>query len=190
VEQAARSSDAFAPGAVIVITAISASGKSTVAGLLARRFARGVHLRGDAFRRMIVAGREEMRPDPPDAALTQLQLRYELAGAVADRYASAGFTTVLQDVVFGPHLVDLLHRLVARPRHLVVLTPNLAEVQRREAARAKVAYRNGGFSAADLDAALRDDTPRLGLCLDTTTLNADETVDVIVQRAADSLVDL
>ena len=46
--------------AVVVITGIMASGKSTVAEALAKRFAKAVHLRGDIFRRMVVSGRAEM----------------------------------------------------------------------------------------------------------------------------------
>lgn len=45
-----------------------AAGKSTVARLLASRFERGVYLEGDAFRRSILTGREEMTPDPSPEA--------------------------------------------------------------------------------------------------------------------------
>ena len=51
---------------VYLITGVMASGKSTVAQRLAERLPRAVHLRGDVFRRMIVSGREEMRPDAPE----------------------------------------------------------------------------------------------------------------------------
>ena len=49
---------------VVFITGISAAGKSTVAEMLARRFERGVHVGGDGFRRMVVAGREEITASP------------------------------------------------------------------------------------------------------------------------------
>ncbi len=39
--------------AIYLITGVMASGKSTVAQLLASRLEKGVHLRGDLFRRMI-----------------------------------------------------------------------------------------------------------------------------------------
>jgi predicted kinase len=45
-----------------VVTGVMAAGKSTVADLLARRFARGAHLRGDVFRKMIVTGRDPISP--------------------------------------------------------------------------------------------------------------------------------
>jgi GrpB-like predicted nucleotidyltransferase (UPF0157 family) len=83
-----------------------AAGKTTVARLLAARFARGVHLEGDFFRRSIVRGREEMTPELSPAALDQLRLRYRLAAAAADTYAEAGFSVALEDVVAGPLLGD------------------------------------------------------------------------------------
>lgn len=43
--------------AVVLVTGVMASGKSTVAQLLAERLPGSVHLRGDGFRQMIVSGR-------------------------------------------------------------------------------------------------------------------------------------
>lgn len=57
---------------IFLITGVMASGKSTVAQLLAEKFDKGVHLRGDTFRRMIVSGREEMLPDSEGEAVRQL----------------------------------------------------------------------------------------------------------------------
>jgi hypothetical protein len=48
--------------AVVVITGIMASGRSTVAQLLAERLPRSVHVRGDVLRTMIVSGRQEASP--------------------------------------------------------------------------------------------------------------------------------
>ena len=81
------------PAELFLITGAMAAGKSTVAQLLAEQFTRSVHLRGDAFRKMIVAGREDMRADPSPEALAQLRLRYELMANAADRYVAAGFTS-------------------------------------------------------------------------------------------------
>ena len=88
--------------AVIIVSGVMASGKSTVAQSLAEKFERGVHLRGDAFRRMIIKGREEMLPDASDEAKRRLALRYRLSASTARTYAEAGFHVVLQDVILGP----------------------------------------------------------------------------------------
>src|SRR3954451_696316 len=97
-----------------------AAGKSTVAQVLAERFSRSVHLRGDAFRRMIVSGRQDMDAAPSAEALAQLRLRYELMAQAADRYLAAGFTVVAQDVILGPLLADVV-ALFATPPTVIVL---------------------------------------------------------------------
>jgi predicted kinase len=185
----ASADGAFPVGAVVVITGISAAGKSTVAELLARRFPRGVHVRGDTFRRMVVAGREEMGPSASDEALHQLVLRYELGASVADTYARAGFVVVLQDIIVGSLLTHVIDSIDARPRFLVVLAPDPDAVREREAQRAKVAYTATSHTIEDLDAALRNETRRVGLWLDSTLLTPTETVTAIEQRASEARLD-
>lgn len=167
---------------VVLITGISASGKSTVGDLLARRFARGVHVRGDVFRRMVVSGREDMSARPSAEARRQLSLRYDLGAATADAYHAAGFSVVVQDVVLGSVLGDYVAAITARPLVVVVLAPTAEAVAQREAGRPKVAYRPGGHDIDDLDAGLREETPRLGLWIDTSDQTPDQTVDDIVTR--------
>lgn len=169
---------------IFVVTGIQAAGKSTVAQALAERLPKSVHVHGDAFRRMVVNGRVEMGPaDPPAEAFRQLRLRYALAAKVADGYADAGFTVVLQDIVLGEHLTEMVGALRTRPCYVVVLAPNAEVVAQREAARAKVAYQPGDSGIAGLDAYLREQTPRIGLWLDTSELTVDRTVDEILARA-------
>lgn len=169
---------------MVLVTGIPAAGKSTVADRLARRFPRGVHVRGDVFRRMVVAGRHEMTASPSDEARRQLQLRYRLGAATADAYHEAGFAVVVQDVVLGPALADYAGWIRSRPLVVVVLAPRPEIVAAREAARPKTAY-DGRDRLAELDAALREGTPRLGLWLDTSALDPDATVDEIVRRGLD-----
>lgn len=168
--------------AMVLITGIPAAGKSTVADRLARRFRRGVHVRGDLFRRMVVTGRHEMTSTPSEEAWRQLRLRYRLAAQTADTYYEAGFSVVAQDVVIGPLLTTYVNAFRARPLMLVVLAPGPEVVARREAARTKVAYRDDAATITALDAALRQETPRIGLWIDTSTQSPDETVDEIIRR--------
>jgi adenylylsulfate kinase-like enzyme len=174
---------------VILVTGIQAAGKSTVAQALAERLDRSVHVRGDLFRRMVVNGRADMgQPDPPAEAVRQLRLRYALAARVADGYADAGFTVVLQDIVLGSYLTEMAAAIRTRPLQVVVLAPRAEVVrsrdQARQVSRGKVAYKPGDEGIAELDAYLRGATPRLGLWLDTSEQTVAETVDEILARAA------
>lgn len=173
---------------VFLVTGIQAAGKSTVAQALAERFERSVHVRGDLFRRMVVNGRAEMGPaNPPAEAIRQLRLRHALAASVADGYADAGFTVIVQDIVLGEHLADMVAAIQARPLHVVVLAPRADVVRRRDearrAARGKVAYKPDGEGVAELDTQLRQETPRIGLWLDTSEQTVNETVEEILARA-------
>jgi cytidylate kinase len=170
-----------------LVTGASAAGKSTVAQLLAERFDRGVHVRGDVFRRMVVSGRDEMSMAPSDEAIDQLRLRYKLGAATADVYATAGFTVVVQDVIIGHHLREYVERIRTRPLHVIILAPRVDVLAAREEGRAKTAYR-GIDTPAAMDAALREDTPRIGLWLDTSEQTAEETVDEILMRRDESLL--
>ncbi|MGM1062373.1 AAA family ATPase [Saccharothrix sp. Mg75] len=167
--------------AVILITGIQAAGKSTVAQLLAERLPRSVHLRGDLFRRMVVNGRADMTPEPSEEAVRQLRLRYRLTAATADAYFRDGFTVVAQDVILGDHLADVVRLIRQRPLLVVVLAPRVEAVAAREAGRAKNTYDE--WTVDLLDRGLRNDTPRLGLWLDTSDQTPEETVDEILDRA-------
>ncbi|WP_444852213.1 AAA family ATPase [Streptomyces sp. NPDC000229] len=155
-----------------------AAGKSTVAQALAARLPRAAHVRGDVFRRMIVSGRADMLPEAGDEALAQL-LRYRLSAATADAYAEQGFTAVVQDVVLGPELAAYTALVRTRPLYVVVLAPHPHAVAAREAGRAKTGY-GGGWTPELLDRGLREETPRIGLWLDTSELTVEDTVDAIL----------
>lgn len=105
----------------VLITGVSAAGKSTVAQALAERLPRAAHVRGDTFRRMVVSGRAEMTPEPIDEAVRQLHLRYRIAATTADLYAEAGFTPIVQDVILGTDLERFTKLIRTRPLHVIVL---------------------------------------------------------------------
>jgi hypothetical protein len=159
-----------------------AAGKSTVARLLAARFERGVYLEGDIFRRSIITGREDPTPEMAQEALAQLRLRYQLAAAAADGYFEAGFTVVLEDVVAGPLLGEMRTMVRGRPCHVIVLLPSSDAIAAREAGRDHQGY--GVWSVERLRDRFVNQTPRVGIWLDTSDLTPEETVDVILERAS------
>lgn len=161
-------------GRVIVITGAMAAGKSTVAELLAQQLERSVHVRGDAFRRMIINGRAEMTLKPDAEALEQLHLRHQLAANTADEYARHGFDAIVQDVIVGAELNSFISRITAPDRFLVVLSPSVSALEWREQQRAKAGYVY--FSPGAMDHALRSETARIGYWLDSSTQTPEETV--------------
>jgi chloramphenicol 3-O-phosphotransferase len=173
---------------IFFVTGISAAGKTTVSQKLAERLDPSVHVKGDVFRRMVITGREHMREGAPPEAERQLDLRYRLGAQTADAYFDAGFNVVVQDIVMGTAVQTYVDRINGRPLHVVVLAPRPEVVREREAARAKSAYQPDGYTPEDLDRYLRDETPRIGLWLDTSEQTPDETVDEILVRKEEARV--
>ncbi|MGW1012707.1 AAA family ATPase [Streptomyces termitum] len=173
--------------ALVLITGVMAAGKSTVAELLARRLPRAAHVRGDAFRRMVVSGREELTPEATVEARSQLELRHRLSALVADEYAGHGWTAVVQDVVLGEDLSRYVARPRTRPLYVVVLAPAATAVRSREDGRPKTGY-GDAWTVEALDRALREDTPRIGLWLDTSEQTPEETVEAILGNLPAALV--
>ncbi|MBS4193123.1 AAA family ATPase [Bacillus sp. FJAT-49705] len=165
---------------IFLITGIMASGKSTIAQLLSERMDKSVHVRGDVFRKMIVNGEVGMSGNPSNEALEQLRLRYKLAAYVADEYFKLGFNVVLQDVIIGPMLQDVVEYIQQGPLYVIVLSPSPDVVAAREASRQKKGY--GALDIASLERVLRSETPRIGMWIDSSNLTPNETVDEILKR--------
>ena len=171
---------------VFVITGIMAAGKSAVAERLACRFDRGVHIRGDAYRRMIRSGQVAADPEGGSEAQRQLWLRYRLAAHAAESFQQEDFSVVVQDVILRGFVPRFLSLIRARPLHLVVLAPSPEVVAEREASRGKNGY--GTWTPHTLDLVLRQETPRIGLWLDTSAMTVDETVGAILARSHETSV--
>lgn len=129
---------------------------------------------------MVVAGRHVMTSAPTDEAWRRLRLRYRLAAQTADSYYEAGSSVVVQDVVIGPLLTTYVDAIRSGPlaRRARASARDQAS---REAARTKVAY-NDEVAITALHAVLSQETPRIGLWIDTSVQSPDETVDEIMRR--------
>ncbi len=171
---------------IVVVSGVMAAGKSTVSQLLAERFSRAVHLRGDEFRRVVVRGRVDMSPQGEPEAVRQMSLRHTIAARTANLYAAAGFSVVVQDVFVGASLRTFLDQLDA-PVSLVMLAPDVSVVMQREAERVKTGY-GELWSIRDFHQKVREETPRIGLWLDSSQQSPDETVAAIIDRLPEARV--
>ena len=173
---------------VFVITGAMASGKSTIAQALAARLPRAAHVRGDAFRRMIVSGRASTDPPLGEAARAQLDLRQRLAALVADEYVAAGIAAIVQDLYLGDDLLRFLRLLSSRPVHVIVLFADPDVLEARDRDRGKRGY--GSWSAAEFHRHVLEDTPRLGLWIDTSGLTVEATLDRVTSGLPAARVEL
>ena len=156
-----------------------ASGKSTVAEILAKKIDRSVHLRGDVFRKMIISGRVEMSEFPAREAVEQLNLRYRITAETAKQYFEAGFNVIIQDNYYGKALNNMVELLLPYTPKVVILNPSIEIVKYREENRNKKGYI--GFSIEKLNEGFLKETPRIGLWIDNSDLTPEETVQKILE---------
>ncbi len=164
---------------VLVVSGIPGAGKSTIAALLARRFARSVHLEADVLQGLIVSGGLWPDGQPAEEATRQLRLRGRNVALLADSFFEGGFTVVIDDVVIGSRLDELRSDLRSRPLFFVLLVPRLEAVRQRNSQRPD---KNVFDAWKHLDEVTRRETPRLGLWLDTSYLTAEESANEIMRR--------
>jgi len=164
---------------LFVVSGSQGAGKSTVAQLLARRFDPGAWVSADLLHKMIVSGGRW----PEGAAMSgtaerQLWLRLRHACLLGQSFVANGITAVLDDIVIGSRLDELLDHLADERFVFVMLTPRLDVIRERERGRGTALWQQWEW----LDHEIRTKTPRIGLWLDTSDQTPDQTVDEIVAR--------
>ncbi|MGE3270744.1 MAG: AAA family ATPase [Chloroflexota bacterium] len=174
------------PPTLFVISGTQGAGKSTVSQLLAARFERGAWVSADLLQKMIVSGGRwpEGAQMSPDAEL-QLRLRLTNACLLGKSFVAAGITAVVDDIVIGSRVDELLDDLAGQTFVFVMLTPSLETIRQREAGRGTDLWKAWEW----LDDEIRQRTPRIGLWLDTSNQTPEQTVDTILAHAwTDGLV--
>ncbi len=172
--------------AIYVVSGLPGTGKSTVSRLLAKRFERGVHIESDLLQQLIVTGGLWPDGEPQEEAHRQLRMRDRLGCMLADAFFEENFSPVIDAVVIGSHVDKFWADIRNRPLLFVLLTPDLDVVSQRDATRPeKHVFDKWGY----LDAAMRNETPKVGLWLDSSRMTADETVDEILRRVGEARID-
>ena len=163
---------------IIVISGLPGAGKSTAAALLAQQLPRAAHIEADRLQQFIVSGGEWPYGgrETSDEAERQLRLRLHNACLLARSFVEHGFSAIIDDIVIGTRLDELIEELSELPFSFVMLNPTYEHVRQRWLAM------NSPFadSWAWIDEEIRLHTQHLGLWLDTTLLTPEQTVDQIL----------
>jgi predicted kinase len=172
----------------LILTGTPGAGKTTVSQLVAERLPKAARIDGDVMAQFLVSGGvSPLGPDggwdPGPEASRQLRLRMVNACSVADNFANAGFTPVIDTVVeTAAELRFLAGRLFARPLMLVVLAPPLELARHRNATR-PVEHRVH-YDFARTARNMRRGIGEHGWWFDTGRLTPEATADRIVAEAA------
>ncbi|MCP2340755.1 AAA family ATPase [Actinomadura rupiterrae] len=161
-------------GNVIILAGPPGAGKTTVAGLLAGRFERSVHLHTDDFWAYIKRG--IIPPYLPESHEQNETVMGVVAGA-AFGYAAGGYT-VICDGVMGPWFLHKFEER-AQPFHYVILRPDAATALARATGRDPDRHLTDPGPIADMHAQFVAQDGYDRYVLDSSVLTPDETADAV-----------
>ena len=172
---------------VWLITGIPGAGRTSVARLLAARFQRAVVIEGDLLQGWIVSGNVWPGQQPAEESSRQIHLNMRNQCLLAQSYAGAGFTPIIDYVIVSrADLDEYRQQLRGLAVHLVVLHPGKSVVIARESAREKSRrhkQQHGltiGEHFAHLERPLVEQLTGTGFWIDNAALTPPATADVIM----------
>jgi predicted kinase len=169
-----------------ILTGIPGAGKTTTSAALAARFDRGAHIPGDVIQHLVVGGGAPPDPLGDDEAdrRTDLCLRHQCL--LARSFRLEGYAVVL-DYVIGSaeRLHSYLDQLPDEPVGLVVLTPSIDVARRRDREQVDPAMLAAWTHLHDQ---MADELSGHGLWLDTSELSVSATVNAILARQDEAVV--
>ncbi|WP_245238319.1 AAA family ATPase [Streptomyces roseochromogenus] len=167
----------------LIVTGMPGAGKSTVTRLIAEQLPRSARLDGDFISRLVVGGRVGALGEPAEEAARQVELCNRNLCTLANNFADAGFTPVIDWVIPDRAQLDFFVSLLPARRVLfVVLAPGSEVCRYRNTIRdPRERFDFDGYDA--LDAAMRRELGDVGWWFDTAALSPEETVECIVREA-------
>ncbi len=169
-----------------ILTGIPGAGKTTTSAALAARFARGAHVPGDVIQHLVVGGSAPPDPFGSEESDRQIDLCLRNQCLLARSFRSEGFAVVL-DYVIGSaeRLQDYLDLLPDEPVGLVVLAPSIEVARRRDHERPD---KHVLSAWTHLHEQMAEELAGLGLWLDTGQLSVAATVEAILARQDEAVV--
>ncbi|MER5178927.1 AAA family ATPase [Streptomyces sp. NPDC002896] len=167
----------------LIVTGMPAAGKSTVTRLVAERLLRAARIDGDDLNLMILSGRVWALGEPADEAARQVELCNRNLCTLANNFADAGFTPVIDWIIPTRQQLDFFVTLLApRPVLFVVLAPGSEVCRYRNTIRDPISrFDFDGYEALDAD--MKRELGDVGWWFDTSALTPDQTAEQIVREA-------
>ena len=169
-----------------LVTGIPGAGKTTTSAALAARFSRGAHIPGDVIQHLVVGGSAPPDPFGDEDANRPTDLCVRNQCLLARSFRSEGYAVVL-DYVIGSaeRLQNYLDQLPDEPIGLVVLTPSI------DVARARDRERPDEYVLQAWTTLYEEMARELGghgLWLDTSAMSVAATVNAILRRQEEAVV--
>lgn len=151
--------------------------------LVAQQLGRSARLDADIVNRLVIGGRVGPLDEPAEEAARQVKLCHRNLCTLADNFADAGFTPVLDVLITRRAQLDyFVSRLPAQRVLCVALTPGIEACRYRNTIRdPRERFYFDGY--ADLDAGMRREFGDLGWWFDTSALTPAETAARVVREA-------
>lgn len=168
----------------LIVTGMPGAGKSTVTRLVAERLSRSARLDGDEMSRLVVSGHVWALGEPADEARRQVELCNRNLCTLANNFADAGFTPVIDWVIPSRAQLDFFVSLLrGREVLFVVLAPGIEACRHRNTTRDPLErFDFDGYEALEAD--MRRELGDVGWWFDTAALTASETAGRIVVEAS------